>query len=133
MLDLTLAPTTFAQQMACTVICKVQSPDEPEDPAAFLAGEAGARLPTDLEVGATVWSRQDGDANMLTLVKCSKRAQGSGVRVDMELSVIKTQGCTETTSFQIIAVTAFTEADIHLPCSQFGDRTNDFPVDPPSP
>jgi hypothetical protein len=120
--------------MACTVMCKVERPDFPEDTNVYFAGDAGENLPSDLEAGASIWSKQDGDTSTLTLARCVKQqpsSTGNFTRHTLDLSIISAQGCTETTSFQSVVTVAGPSAELGLPCMQYREDNTMYPVDPP--
>jgi hypothetical protein len=130
-IELTLDPTTYAQQLACNVLCKTVDSEyfrDVFDVNTFLARDLGVRLPSTGAVGTTTWLRQDGDASVLTAVSCTRDSDGTN---SLRLSVVGTRGCAESTSTLIIGGTPAQGPDAYpLPCAEFKDVSGFLPKEP---
>lgn len=132
MVDLTLDPTIYVQQMACSVMCKLDANDTIASPKQFFESDLGMEVDWGLGKGEWAWSRPDGDAPALSYAKCSKGNEPNGaVTYIVDLSMVITEGCTETTiSQQNIYMTAHGDAG-DLGCKEYGElHRSEQPVTP---
>jgi|GEM_PF-4108993 len=135
-LDLVLDPTHYVQQMACSVKCsgsrKDQQPFDPENPESYFARPAGELVPTDLGVGTSVWSLEDGDATTLSRGRCTKTIFEDGYTdYSLDLEVVTVEGCTESGWGLGASWGMPSDEPFELPCEDVLELDEDgFPVDP---
>lgn len=94
-IDLILEPTHYVQQAACSVMCSLATENPIDNPVEFLAGDVGEPVPSDLGVGTSAWSREDGDATMVSLAKCTKKYLEQYTDYTLDLDVMIIEGCTQ--------------------------------------
>jgi hypothetical protein len=116
--------------MACSVICQGSALDLFDDGKTFLATDLGTKLTSDLGVGASVWSRQDGESNMLTLARCSKQDHGDTVLYGLEFSVVISEACTEMSGSAVEVIAAAPGTAVDNGCTEYGDFHPGAPIDP---
>ena len=131
-IDLTLDPTHYVQQRACSVMCQVDANDTIQDPLMFIEGDLGTPVASDLGGGTEVWLRQDGDATTFSKASCAKRdLDASSVSYEVELSRVISEGCTQTNINQIHTTATRADNPVELPCAVVVELDeSDFPADP---
>ena len=135
-IDLTLDPTAYVQQSACSLRCDVSPPIEDcPHPNDLINVDLGDPITVNLGVGSRAWMRRGMDETVYTVATCSVEPFGSIHTYTFDFGTASVQGCTQTRFACVFTKPAESPESAGWPCPEYheGKPGPVSPAGPPEP